>query len=1062
MLGNGFLPSKKALLFRLCLIVFLVVFAPHTFAAEQGELSSEAVPGQLIVKYKNHATPYIKSSIGLPSQQLRGSSVAFTPITIDYVLPEVGVALVNFDTGLSLEMVAETLRQSSDIEYVEPNYWRYPSSLDVNDSLAGLLWWLHNTGQSVNGTAGSNDADIDLAEAWTISTGNHYPVIVAVIDNGVAYHHSELLPRMRDGSSCVDENGSPLGGCIHGYDFAQDDKDPLPLHYHGTHVAATIAAEVNNNEGIVWVAPSAGIMAVRMAFTTLSAAQATYFAKANGAQLINASYGGTIFSQTEYDSIEAFGLSGWLFVAAAGNDGVDNDNSPHYPASYDLDAIISVAATTQSDWIASFSNYGDITVDIWAPGSNILSAYLWSNTPYSQTFESVTPPTLPTSYTSSWSSEQWVTKTVASSQRLATTSGNSYTGNVVATIETSGFSLSGFDNARIEFDTLCDTEYLFNSFQDYLRLSIATGNSIFSPLLLRDVGQYYAYNYFYFSYVWPHYRFEVDLPQSYVSDDLQLQFRWQTDGDNNNYSWCWLDNIAIVAFRDGSADDYAYLNGTSMATPHVVGAAALLWWTRSDLSATQLKAALLNYGDQISALSWNTVSGRRLNAYQSLLSVYDVVPDSFSFPSITGASLNTLVSGSTTISWLTYQSIISVSGGFFTIDTGSVLMSTGFINNGNTLVVYLSSSDSLSDIRSLFVDIGWTTGSFSVTTEGEDTLPNAFSFGLRTGVALSTPISSDPLVIAWINTGSDIVVNNGLYRINTGSARSSPGIVYPWDSIVLVVTSSVDFETATTWLLVIGGVTGSFGVVTENEDTTPSPFSFAAVTHAELNSTYNSPTAVLTGINTGVSVGIVGGLYSINWGSYTGSPGSVWSWDTLSVQLSSSSSYSTIVSATITVGWVAASYSVTTKAAPSSGGGGGGWGWWGWWGGGGWASTSLLNTASGIVTWSTETGGQSLNSWDQTTTAPDTVSSYILEQKKAILNGWRKPVKLISILKKYEAPISEAMNLFVLFDKTVRNKKITEIIWRIVLIKPKLDTGSLAENLVLYLEDRLLIIYSAD
>jgi len=140
MLGNGFLPSKKALLFRLCLIVFLVVFAPHTFAAEQGELSSEAVPGQLIVKYKNHATPYIKSSIGLPSQQLRGSSVAFTPITIDYVLPEVGVALVNFDTGLSLEMVAETLRQSSDIEYVEPNYWRYPSSLDVNDSLAGLLW----------------------------------------------------------------------------------------------------------------------------------------------------------------------------------------------------------------------------------------------------------------------------------------------------------------------------------------------------------------------------------------------------------------------------------------------------------------------------------------------------------------------------------------------------------------------------------------------------------------------------------------------------------------------------------------------------------------------------------------------------------------------------------------------------------------------------------------------------------------------------------------------------------------------------------------------------------
>lgn len=90
------------------------------------------------------------------------------------------------------------------------------------------------------------------------------------------------------------------------------------------------------------------------------------------------------------------------------------------------------------------------------------------------------------------------------------------------------------------------------------------------------------------------------------------------------------------------------------------------------------------------------------------------------------------------------------------------------------------------------------------------------------------------------------------------------------------------------------------------------------------------------------------------------------------------------------------------------------------------------------------------------------VNDYILVQKKAILNGRRKPVKLLSKLKKYEELINEAMNLFVLLDQNIRNKKITEIVGRIIVVKPKLAAGSLAENLVLYLEDRLLIIYSAD
>lgn len=1062
MLGIIFSFSKKSSILGLCLLAFSFSFLSFSFAAELWELSRESVPGQLIVKYKNPATPHIKSSVGLQPQQLKTSTTALMPVSIDYVLPDVGVALATFDTGLSLETMADTLRQSPDIAYVEPNYRRYPSSLPVNDSLAGLLWWLNNTGQIVNDTAGSNDADIDLPEAWAVSTWSQHPVIVAVIDNGIAYNHSDLLPRMWDGSDCVDENGDMLGLCIHGYDFAQDDKDPLPLHYHGTHVAATIAAEINNNEGIVGVAPSAQIMAVRMAFTTLSAAQATYFAKANGAKLINASYGGTVFSQTEYDAIEAFGLSGWLFIAAAGNDGVDNDSSPHYPASYNLDSLISVAATTQTDWLASFSNYGDVSVDLGAPGVNILSAYVWSNTPYSETFESVSPPALPNSYISSWSSELWVSKVIASSQRLATTSWASYTGGIVTTIETSGFVLSGYDNARIEFDTLCDTEYLSNTFQDYVSLSIATGDSVFSPLLLRDIWQYYAYNYFYFSYVWPHYRFEIDLPQSYVSGELQLRFTRQTDGDNNNFSWCWIDNINVVAFHDGSANDYAYLNGTSMATPHVVGVAALLRWTRDDLSATQVKSALINYGDQLSALSWKTVSGRRLNAYSSLLSVYDIVPDSFSFTDITGATTDTLVTGSTLISWLTYQSLATVSGGLLSINTGDMLTTTGTISNGDTLVVYLSSSQYLSDTTSLLVTIGGVTWSFSVSTEGEDLIPDSFTFASHTGAPLQTSVNSAPLVIVWFNTGVDIGVINGLYSINSWNFTANSNLLYPWDSVVVAVTSATDFGLYTTGLLIVGGITGSFVIITENEDTSPASFAFNALNNAEISTTYTSNAVIVTGINTGAMVSIEDGFYSINWWSYTWSTWLVVSGDTITIQRISSPSYSTTVIATLAVGWISTNYSVTTKAAPSSG-----WGWWGWggwWWGWGWggASTTLLNTASGIVSWSVQTGSQNTStSWELNDTTTS-INDYILVQKKAILNGWRKPVKLISTLKKYEELINEAMNLFVLLDKSVRNKRITEIVWRIILVKPKLDTGSLAENLVLYLEDRLLIIYNAN
>lgn len=158
-------------------------------------------------------------------------------VQIDYILPQERIALVSFDTGLSLGEMKDHFENLPEVVYAEPNYLRYPTTLGLNDPLAGNLRALHNTGQTVDGIGGLADADIDAPEARAISTGAFFPVIVAVIDNGVAYQHVDLLPRMRQGSGCLDGSGNALGGCQYGYDFAQDDKNPLPLHYHGTHVA---------------------------------------------------------------------------------------------------------------------------------------------------------------------------------------------------------------------------------------------------------------------------------------------------------------------------------------------------------------------------------------------------------------------------------------------------------------------------------------------------------------------------------------------------------------------------------------------------------------------------------------------------------------------------------------------------------------------------------------------------------------------------------------------------------------------------------------------------------
>lgn len=226
--------------------------------------------------------------------------------------------------------------------------------------------------------------------------------MVAVIDSGVNYNHEDLVNQMWNGQNCVDQNGNSLGGCIHGYDFDQNDKNPLPdTSDHGTHVAGIIAAQSNNGKGITGVAPKTKIMAIKGFSTTAKAVDAIHFAKQNGAKIINASWGGYFLAYEDcsdinatptldmalYNAISDFGDAGGLFITAAGNDNYNHDvaQTRSFPAGFGtdfqcgnqsvsgLDNIISVAATDSNDIKASFSDYGKNSVHIAAPGVDIKS-----------------------------------------------------------------------------------------------------------------------------------------------------------------------------------------------------------------------------------------------------------------------------------------------------------------------------------------------------------------------------------------------------------------------------------------------------------------------------------------------------------------------------------------------------------------------------------------------------------------------------------------------------------------------------------------------------------------
>lgn len=358
---------------RILVVALMFALLINPAMAQEAAPESPRKAEEVLVKFKTDAVNLKKAE----GKQRAAAFVEGKGLSIERHLEAANIAIVKAPNAKAL---AAQLKNDPEVEYAEPNARYVLSAADPNDTRFRSQYALKNTGQPIYDRAGTEDADIDGVEAWDMSRGDG--ALVAVIDSGVAYAHPDLDQNMWDGSGCVSEAGLPLGNCVHGYDFPNEDKDPAPTVAHGTHVAGIIAAEMNNAEGIAGVAPKATLMALRTDRTdvdgtvyleTVDIVRAIDFARENGADIINASFGGGDYSEAMREAISRFNGAGGLFVASAGNAGTDIDATPHYPASYDLPNVIAVGATDNSDVRAGFSNYGTSTVDLYAPGVGIMS-----------------------------------------------------------------------------------------------------------------------------------------------------------------------------------------------------------------------------------------------------------------------------------------------------------------------------------------------------------------------------------------------------------------------------------------------------------------------------------------------------------------------------------------------------------------------------------------------------------------------------------------------------------------------------------------------------------------
>lgn len=585
-----------------------------------GNVRAEYVPGEVLVKFKD---------------QSRNSTITSLHFNIGSIkkkiIKELNVHRVKLTETMTVEEAIQYYEQDPNVEYAEPNYIFHVAAAPDDPDFSSQ-WGLHNL---------STDIDIDAPEAWDETTGST-DVVIAVVDTGLARLHPDFYDPLNSANTniwvntgedypdCNDNTDNDNNGYTddcYGWDFLNDDNDPTDYNYdgtlgldgHGTHVAGTIAAYGNNGTGISGVMWRARIMPLRFlgidgSGDAADAAEAILYASKNGAHVINNSWAGSGFSQTLKNAIDS---SNAVVVCAAGNEHSNNDTLPSYPSNFSSSNIISVAATNQSDNLASFSNYGKTSVDLAAPGVSVLSIVpdvvaSTEVTEYTEDFEGPFTDLTTFGWDRGGTGSSWdVTSATGESggNTLEDSPGADYSSNItswagymtpITSDKNNIYTLSLRWSYSLNSSDVLYMLYSLNG-TDWISLDSFTGTSsgftTTSSTGLTFIAEKYS-----------DFRFGVGIATNSTGTD---------DG-------VYIDEVTLTK-KPLTINSYTYksFSGTSMATPHVSGVAGLILAKYPSLSSCQVINMILNGVDPLSSLSNEVATGGRLNAYGALVAAQD-------------------------------------------------------------------------------------------------------------------------------------------------------------------------------------------------------------------------------------------------------------------------------------------------------------------------------------------------------------------------------------------------------------------------------------------------------
>jgi subtilisin family serine protease len=561
-------------------------------------------------------------------------------------------------TGQSTSDAIAELASDPAVAVAERDALLSPASL-TNDPLREQLWALENNGTGIDGVTGAvAGADIKAPAAWDFFPGPSLPgagTVVADIDSGYRFQGPELGSVFWTNSgetpgNGIDDDADGKIDDVNGWDFVganadspSEDSDPTDDNVisggHGVHTAGTIGAAGNNASGITGVAQDARIMPLRvcansvkatptnsLACPTSSIVAAINFAGSHGARVANISL--TSKAKSSGDAMrEAMAANpGTLFVISAGNDGKDNDAEPHYPCNSNpsaspipgaIDNLICVAATDQADQLASFSDWGDGSVDLGAPGTEILSTYTIDDLfgIEGENFEAE-------DFTGKWTpggdggfgrtSEAPLTSFGMSDSPEEAAVAGSKRESVLTTAFAvpSGYSSCRFFGRRFVSlgegkDHAVFTQEIFEDkapfpffFRSQPESTSGSAMSPFSTVAINGLG----------------------------GANVKIRFSFEAGPSPAAEVGVWLDDLSLTCYQSpSSAPAYAFMQGTSMAAPQVSGAAALLFSLRPSASVFAVRKALLGSVDSVPSLEGSTVTGGRLDASQAL-TILDTTP----------------------------------------------------------------------------------------------------------------------------------------------------------------------------------------------------------------------------------------------------------------------------------------------------------------------------------------------------------------------------------------------------------------------------------------------------